>query len=99
MVLVNTFSPAYTNECFDDKCSRCCHDHGCHYGGKRIDQFAKDYPVVNSLVGLYMANISALRHNALGYSYKSMNLLVYVAAYPVATSILLWGVIRKRRRS
>jgi hypothetical protein len=95
MVIVNeTSNPPIDN--FDQgQCTRYCHNIICKHTKEKYE--ANNNVIINKLESIYFSNISWLRNNNLGLSYKEINLLIYVFGIPLMMILLLWGAIRKKK--
>ncbi|MCI4671033.1 MAG: hypothetical protein MRZ79_23045 [Bacteroidia bacterium] len=88
---VNASQPKATHQFDPNKCTRFCHDKGCPHFERRKNSFP------DWAVSLYQSNISMLKNNVFGLSYREANVLLYVLLVPILSLTLLWGLLRKKK--
>jgi hypothetical protein len=89
LILVNTFSPQPGSLKDANKCSRYCHNKGCVHFEKKMNRENSSF-LSTGAFRFYRWNISALKNNFLGLSYRDMNLFLYVIFLPGIMIILCW---------
>lgn len=92
VVLVNQSHPASTHRYEENRCTRYCHDHECPHFEQKLQAKNRLAQQINPI---YRRTIIGLQQNALGWSYKSINLFIFVFGLPLITAVLLWNLIRK----
>jgi hypothetical protein len=95
LVLVNSFSPVPTFAYRVDKCTRYCHNKGCKHFNDKLSAKKNPTWLSKKAFGFYSWNISALKYNFLGISYRDMNLLLYVVFLSLLMLALIYTGFRK----
>ena len=94
MVIVNKVNQVPSDEFSETQCSRYCHNVACKHANEKFETEKQMGRIIHSF---YKKNIALLKENKLGLTYKEINLLIYVFAFPALSGIMLWGVLRKSR--
>lgn len=94
LIVVNSFSSPPTYSYVEDKCSRYCHNQGCPHFEKKLKD-GKNRLLSEPAFRFYQWNISALKNNFLGISYRDMNLLLYVIFLPLLMVLLAYTGFKK----
>ncbi|MFL5753962.1 MAG: hypothetical protein ACJ76F_11185 [Bacteroidia bacterium] len=95
LVLVNSFSSAPTFAYRVDQCTRYCHNKGCRHFNDKLSAEKNSSWLSKKAFEFYSWNISALKKNFLGISYRDMNLLLYVVFLPLLLLLLTYTGFRK----
>ncbi|MEL6719899.1 MAG: hypothetical protein AAFP82_14395 [Bacteroidota bacterium] len=96
MTAINLTGIIPTHEYLKEQCTRYCHDHHCiHFEAKlnTQDSFASKIQLT------YQTTIQMLKHNPLGLSYQTINLLIFVIGFPLLIFLLSFNLIRKWKKS
>jgi len=94
MIVVNETANNPSKEYNSEICTRYCHNVTCEHGNELYEKHQGSW-FADFAKRTYTKNIVGLHNNPFGISYKSVNLLIYVFAWPLLMALLLGNLIRK----
>lgn len=95
MVFVNEMPnvPERTNNYTPENCTWYCHNMTCLHFKFSYSQNPTLFKKMNK--NIFDWYVTSLHGNKLDLNYRNINLLVFIIAYPLLGSLLVWNLIRK----